>query len=192
LTWFYFADTKPCAGCHECGNNPTRYFRDGTQYPSDEHFTLQLFLKMPTPDCVQLERICIIGQDATFKSGTNLPKPSALLLHYRYGTSTIKLWGHYKHLLSSNHRKNIPHPLAKVTPYPATPSLSINDQSIAIKKCERSDDAVGSSRRKREETGGSNARDKEWDQDNSSTCLMIIEPVDGSMGWDADDWMLFL
>jgi hypothetical protein len=188
---FFLQTPNPVLDATDVANNPTRYLRDGTQYPSDERFTLQLLLEMPTPDRVQLERICMIGQDAAFKSGTNLPKPSALLLHYRYGASAVKLWGRHEHLLSSDHRKNIPRPPAEVTPYPAGPSLSINDRSTAIKKRECSDDAAGSSRRKGDETGGSTARDKERDQDDSSTSLVVIEPVDGSTGWDADDWMLF-
>jgi hypothetical protein len=176
-------------------NNPTRYLRAGTQCPAVERFTLQLLVDIPNPERTQLERTRMIGQDAAFKSGTNLPKPSALLLHYRYGAAAVKLWGRHEHLLSSaGHRENIPRPPATVTPYPSDPSTSINNRSTAIRKRERRADNAGSSKKQRGETrenGERTAGYEEPDQDDSSTRRVIVEAVDGSTGWDEDDWMLF-
>jgi hypothetical protein len=169
-------------------NNPTRYLRAGTQCPADERFTLQLLDDIPNPERTQLERTRMIGQDAAFKSGTNLPKPSALLLHYRYGAAAVKLWGRHGHLLSSGHRENIPRPPATIAPYPSDPSTSINDRRTAIRKREHHADTAGKSKKQRGET---RERTEERDQDDPSTRCVIVEAVDGSTGWDEDDWMLF-
>jgi hypothetical protein len=52
----------------DVANNPTRYLRAGTQYPADGRFTLQLLDDMPTPERTQLEKICMIGQDAASRA----------------------------------------------------------------------------------------------------------------------------
>jgi hypothetical protein len=175
-------------------NNPTRYLRVGTQCPADERFTLQLLVDVSNQERTQLERTRMIGQDAAFKSGTNLPKPSDLLLHYRYGAAAVKLWGHHGHLLSSGHRKNIPRPPAPVAPYPCDPSSSNDHRRTATRKRERhADNADGSKKQRgRLETRETTTRYyEEQDQGNSNPGRVIVEAVDGSTGWDEDDWMLF-
>jgi len=86
---------------------PTRFpLRDTVkyEYPVGERFLLQVI--------GDVERDALLdaypnNTAAAFKRGTNLPKPSALLLHYNYGAAVVKLWGHRTEVLD---QRNIPRP----------------------------------------------------------------------------------
>jgi len=66
---------------------------------------------------------------AAFKRRTNLPKPSALLLHYNYGAAVVKLWGHRTEVLD---QRNIPRPRVVTNHQPGGPPRHRNNRLIAI------------------------------------------------------------
>jgi len=117
---------------------------------------------------------------AAFKQGTNLPKPSALLLHYNYGAAVVKLWGHRTKVLV---RPNI-RPRAVINYQPSGPSRSKHDRLIAIRKREGHNN-TGSGSGEAAEVAGGGATDL---TDNPT---VIVQPMVGYRGWDEDDWMLF-
>jgi hypothetical protein len=111
-----------------------------------------------------------------------LARPSELLLHYNCGIAVIKRWGRQAHLLSPSRRRIALRPSAPVIPGPAGPPSTVHNRAETIQKREH---YAGSSK-KRKRTGG-----PEGDQDGPDTGNVVVEAVDGSTGWDEDDWMLF-
>jgi hypothetical protein len=93
------------------------------EHPSGERLTPQ-FLKAGKHR-VYTEEEHWFGADAAFKIGTNLPKPSALLLHYSYGAAVLKRWGVHLQVLSDHHR-HLPSPDDTVSVAPTGTSLELS------------------------------------------------------------------
>ncbi|KAI0248995.1 hypothetical protein BJV78DRAFT_1130395 [Lactifluus subvellereus] len=152
---------------------PVRHERnlvDEVDYPASARFTLHLLEDGPRRAHKE-SNFPWNGRDAVFKTGTNLPKPSDLLLHYSYGAAAVKRWGQPRRFLSDC--KNVPCPQAAVAPGPSGPSTTVHDRSgVTTRKRERAPDTAGSSKGKR-------PHPETW------------RAVDGSTGWDGDEWMLF-
>lgn len=173
-------------------NRVERTIHDELEYPAGERFTLHLLEDGPRRAEID-SAFPWHGRDAAFKRGTNLAKPSALLLHYNYGAAAVKRWGHHRQFLSASHRRNIPRPrpTAQITPGPGRPSTTVNDRAVAIRKRERAADTAGSSKRRRGRTRKHTVGHEEQGQDGSGMGNVVVEAVDGSTGWDEDDWMQF-
>lgn len=121
---------------------------------------------------------------AAFKRGTNLPKPSSLLLHYNYGAVVVKLWGRRTEVLD---RPNILRPRVVINHQPGGLSRGRNNRLIAIRKREGYNNTEDGSEEAAEaaEVAGGGATDV---TDNP---IVVVEPMVGYRGWDEDDWMLF-
>ncbi|KAH9952808.1 hypothetical protein BC827DRAFT_1252193, partial [Russula dissimulans] len=152
------------------------------EYPVGERFSLQVVAG-------DLDRNSLLlaypnNTDAAFKRGTNLPKPSSLILHYNYGAAAVKLWGRRTEILD---RPNIPRPQVVTNHQPGGPSRGRNNRLIAIRKREGHDNTAGGSGESAEsaEVAGGGATDV---TDNPT---VVVQPMVGYRGWDEDDWMLF-
>jgi len=165
---------------------PTRFpLRDTVkyEYPVGERFLLQVI--------GDVERDALLdaypnNTAAAFKRGTNLPKPSALLLHYNYGAAVVKLWGHRTEVLD---QRNIPRPRVVKNHQPGRPPRHKNNRLIAIRKREGHGNPGDDSGEASEvaEVAGGGATDV---TDNPT--VVVRRPMVGYRGWDEDDWMLFL
>jgi hypothetical protein len=164
-------------------SNNQRQIRAGTGYPEGERFTLQLIEISYAFDRSIAEQIYHVGCDAAFSTGTQIAKPSGVLLHYNYGAAAVKWWGHHTDILRS---QNPPHPAPapqrrrqlrpRPRPAPAagpsaglprgppkTRSKTRHDKNISIEK-----------RRGKQRSANERANEsKAWES------------------WDEDDWMLF-
>ena len=109
ITSFYFAidtqtpnyvpDVTNVPSCHDQANMP-----QNARYPTHECHMLQWPLNPgPTMFIMVLNNI-----NATFKTNSRKLKPLDLLLHYNYGATAIKWWGHGMELLKNC--ENYPHP----------------------------------------------------------------------------------
>lgn len=156
-----------------------RILTAGTQFPPNERFTLQLIdcalQSLPAPTREELERVCKFGQDAAFRSDSDLPKPSGVLLHYNYGAAAVKFWGHNKDSLQCGTAPARPPPApppGSDTTYLSGPSTSIHDQSVAIRKRQANDNtALAGSSKKRKGKAREQDHDDEWDEDD---CVMFF------------------
>ena len=165
---------------------PTRFpLRDTVkyEYPVGERFLLQVI--------GDVERDALLdaypnNTAAAFKRGTNLPKPSALLLHYNYGAAVVKLWGHRTEVLD---QRNIPRPRVVTNRQPGRPPRHKNNRLIAIRKREGHGNPGDDSGEASEvaEVAGGGATDV---TDNPT--VVVRRPMVGYREWDEDDWMLFL
>ena len=165
-------------------SNNQRRFRAGTGYPKGERFSLQLIEISDALDRSIVEQLCQVGCDAAFSTGTQIAKPSSVLLHYNYSAAAVKWWGHHTDILRS---QNPPHPAPAPAPAPrrrrqprprpapaAGPSSDLPpylrgppktryDRNISIEKRQ------GKQRSTNERVNESKA----WES------------------WDEDDWMMF-
>jgi len=132
------------------------------------------------------------NSDAAFKSVTNVPKPSDLLLHYNYGAAAVKTWGHGTEVLRDNAQPPRPPPPARVE---MGPSRSTHDRTAANQK---RDDA-----RNAQTGGGGNAtagpsrttrsaqkRDTDGLGGGNAVAGPGIERIvdsEGQASWDEDD-----
>ncbi|KAK2462242.1 hypothetical protein APHAL10511_005738 [Amanita phalloides] len=117
---------------------------DEVSYPRHVRYTLQWLI----PD-KYLEVMIPNNRDAAFKKHTRKAKPSDLLLHYNYGTATVKWWGHNTEVLD---QYEFPRPKAPV----AAPSTSKGDRTT------RKHGAVRATDGEPEEESGKRA----WDEDD--------------------------
>jgi hypothetical protein len=149
--------------------NNDRFIIADTKYPEGERFTLQLIEISDAIGRSTAEQFCQVGRDTVFSTGTQMAKPSGVLLHYNYGAATVKWWGHHTEILRS---RDPPHPPAPapapapgpstgVPPYVRSPPTSTHDRHIAIEK------------RQQHSTEEPVKESKVWES------------------WDEDDWMLF-
>jgi hypothetical protein len=163
-------------------NSPARDLEDDVEYPTDERFTLQLLVG----DQRALTDLPWIGRDVAFKKGTNLAKPSGLLLDHKYGAAAVKRWGcqTYHHFATSRSL----HPSTTVTHRPAGPP---RDQTKTTRKRQRQADTAGGNKRRRGRTQKRICGPEKRDQDDSHAGNVVVEAIDGSAGWDEDDWMMF-
>jgi hypothetical protein len=114
---------NPVLGIDDVSHKEGRPLPDGLEYPAGERFTPQ-FLK-DGEHRIYMEGEHWFGTDAVFKIGTNLPKPSALLLHYSYGAAVLKRWGVHLQVLSGHHR-HLPSPDDTVSVAPTGTSLELS------------------------------------------------------------------
>ncbi|KAH9959463.1 hypothetical protein BC827DRAFT_1134615 [Russula dissimulans] len=147
------------------------------EYPVGERFSLQAV--------GDLHRSTLLhaypnNTTAAFKRGTNLPKPSSLILHYIYGAAVVKLWGRRTDVLN---RPNIPRPRVVKNHQPDGPFRGRNNRLTAIRKREARNNTEVSSG----EAGG--VGDGATDTTDNPT--VVTQPMVGYRGWDEDDWMLF-
>jgi len=161
--------------------DPARFPLEDTdefQYPVSEQFSLQMVGELKRKTELNLYPN---NTTAAFKQGTNLPRPSALLLHYNYGAAVVKLWGHRAEVLD---RPNIPRPRVVVNHQPGGPSRGRNNRLIAIQKREGHINTGDDSGEAAEavEGGATDATDNP---------TVVVQPMVGYKGWDEDDWMLF-
>ena len=77
----------------------------GAEYPVGSHYTLQRIVPLSNPINIMLTPNNV---DARFVTGTNIPKPSDLLLHYNFGAAVVKYWCRNQNILVE--RPNIPRP----------------------------------------------------------------------------------
>ena len=78
----------------------------GTEYPDGSRYTLQWIVP---PDPLSIDILYTPNNmDARFVTGTSIPKPSDLLLHYNFGAAVVKYWGRNHSILIE--RPNIPRP----------------------------------------------------------------------------------
>jgi hypothetical protein len=125
-------------------NGPVRVVGDDVECPTQERFALQLLVR-DDPDLTELPWI---GRDAAFKKGSNLAKPSEVLLHYKYGAAAIKCWSRQTHLFASH--TDAPRPPAAVIHKIAGPACTFHDRAETIRKRQqRQADTAGSSKRRR-------------------------------------------
>src|SRR5260370_31276515 len=110
--------------------------QNGIEYPACEQFTIQYLEDFPSAPVDN-------NSCAAFKRGTNLPKPSALLLHYMYGSAVLQQWGQQKHYLVT--RNNLPRPSVPQQNQPNGPPRRKHNRSDTIRKFDKSK-AAGSSR----------------------------------------------
>ncbi|KAH9959456.1 hypothetical protein BC827DRAFT_1361119 [Russula dissimulans] len=148
------------------------------EYPVGERFSLQ--------SVGDLHRSTLLhvypnNTTAAFKRGTNLLKPSPLILHYNYGAAVVKLWGRRTEVLN---RPNIPRPRVVENHQPDGPSRGLNKRLTAIRKREARNN-TGVSSGEAGEVAGDGATDT---TDNPT---VVVQPMVGYRGWDEDDWMLF-
>jgi len=148
------------------------------EYPVGQRFSLQVVGDFDGDTSLDLFPN---NTTAAFKRGTNLPKPSALLLHYNYGAAVVKLWGRRTEILD---RPNIPRPRVVTNHQPSGPSRGRNNRLIAIRKREgHGNTACGSGESAEVAEGGAT--------DVTDNPTVVMQPMVGYRGWDEDDWMLF-
>ncbi|KAJ7653837.1 hypothetical protein B0H17DRAFT_957194 [Mycena rosella] len=89
----------------------TRALPDHIKYPDGQRYTLQWL----DGDSPELLAGIPNNSDATFRKYPHIPKPSLILLHYKYGAAAVKWWGHgpSSHLGISN-RPTMPRPSVPV------------------------------------------------------------------------------
>ena len=155
------------------GRDTTEY-----EYPVCERFSLQLVGDLHRS---KLLHAYPNNTNAAFKRGTNLPKPSALLLHYNYGAAVVKLWGRRTDVLN---RLNLPRPRVVKNHQPDGPSRGRNNRLTAIRKRQGRNNTGGSSGEAGEIAGGRTT-------DMTDNPTVVVQPMVGYKGWDEDDWMLF-
>src|SRR6266705_895682 len=158
--------------------NNHRDIRAGTGYSERERFTLQLIDILEGLDLSIVEQWCQVGRDAVFSTGTQMAKPSGLLLHYNYGAAALKWWGHHTDILQS---QDAPHPPPAPAPAPGpttagpsylTPrSASIHDRTTSISINKRKQHSTHSSKKKGIQ--------------HSSTVDVADEPVNESKAWES-------
>jgi hypothetical protein len=141
--------------------------KPGTEYPPDgSRYTLQWIV--PSSDPLDYSYVPK-NLDARFVTGTGIPRPSDLLLHYNYGAATVKNWGQNVNILVE--RPNIPHPKPEEPDSMKKQYKAFNHNAFREKRTGRTEgDAHGSGSK---ETGGSGG------------------PVE-DVGWNEDDVMLLL
>ena len=152
------------------------------EYPVGERFSLQVISDVERDALLDLYPN---NTAAAFKRRTNLPKPSALLLHYNYGAAVVKLWGHRTEVLD---QRNILRPRVVTNHQPGGPPRHRNNRLIAIRKREGHSNPEDDSGEAPEvaEVAGGGATDV---TDNPT--VVVRRPMVGYRGWDEDDWMLF-
>ena len=74
-------DVKPRSALYQL--NP------GTEYSDGSRYTLQWIVPSPSPAD---NMFAPNNADARFVTGTSIPKPSDLLLHYNFGAAVVKYW----------------------------------------------------------------------------------------------------
>ena len=137
--------------------------RGGTEYPDGSRYTLQWIVPPDPIDILYTPN----NIDARFVIGTNIPKPSDLLLHYNFGAAAVKYWCRNQSTLVK--RPNIPRP-KPVDPISKKEYKPFDRDALREKRAGRKEGDV--SRSDVNEPGGSGG------------------PVEGG-GWDEDDVMLF-
>ena len=104
--------------------------QDSVIYPHNSQYTLHW---LEPPGRSEAPYLPPSNSDAAFMKGTELPKPSELLLHYNYGAAVVKWWGYGEEIF----RNLITPPcLPEAVPAPMGLQTSIHDRSIAISKCD--------------------------------------------------------
>ncbi|KAF8529772.1 hypothetical protein BU17DRAFT_60537 [Hysterangium stoloniferum] len=139
----------------------------GIEYPPDgSRYTLQWTVPSSNPmDFFFVPKTA----DARFVIGTEIPRPSDLLLHYNYGAAAVKYWGRNGNILVDE-RPNIPRPKLEESASTKPPYKRFGRDAFSNKRAGRGEGEVGGSNFK--EPGG---------------------PVeDAGREWDEDDVMLFL
>ena len=166
-----------------------RDLRANTAYPADERITLQLIEDQEEPERSLSLDSYKIGRDAAFAVNSGVPRPSALLLDYKYGAAIVRWWGYHTGILRSHERPQNPAPApGPSTPGPSTsgssnyPAGRRNLRESTMKKRERTDTAGGSKKKPRKKAVGC---------EESNTVDVVHEPVCESTGWDEYDWMDF-
>jgi hypothetical protein len=179
--------------------NNHRDIRAGTGYPESERFTLQLIEILEGVDRSTVEQLCYVGRNAAFSTGTQMAKPSGLLLHYNYGAAALKWWGHHTDILRSQdpphpspplpphrHRRRRPRP----RPAPARGPSTAGPSYLTARPTYTHDRTVSINKRGRHSTRSS----KKKGVQRLSTVDVADEPINKSKAWeswDEDDWMLF-
>ncbi|KAH9959461.1 hypothetical protein BC827DRAFT_1377170 [Russula dissimulans] len=146
--------------------------------PVDERFSLQSLGDLHRS---KLLHVYPNNTTAAFKRGTNLPKPSPLILHYNYGAAVVKLWGRRTEVLD---RPNVPRPRVVKNHQPDGPSRGRNNRLTAIRKREARNNTGVSSGEVGEVVG-------DGATDTTDNPTVVTQPMVGYRGWDEDDWMLF-
>ena len=181
---------------------PQRQIVQGTGYPEDERFTLQLIEILTGIERTLALEASYCGRDATFATGAIAgadaqdpkPKPSGLLLHYNYGAAVVKWWGHHTDILREDggpphpppppssqrrrrqRRRPASGPSTLDIPSCLKPcSTTIHDRTISIRRREghAGDAASGDFTSKQHSAGEPVNALKEWES------------------WDEDEWMLY-
>jgi hypothetical protein len=122
---------NPVLGIDDVPHKEGRPLPDDLEYPAGERFTPHFLKDGRNRVCMEAEYW--FGEDAAFKIGTNLPKPSALLLHYSYGAAVLKRWGVHLQVLSG-HDRHVPSPdddIVSVAPVGISLALSSHIQKWA-------------------------------------------------------------
>ncbi|KAF9513409.1 hypothetical protein BS47DRAFT_1344194 [Hydnum rufescens UP504] len=101
-------------------------FDPSLSYPPNDRYSLQWLV-----DPGRGGRAVPSNLDAAFKTQSQQPPPSALLLHYIYGAAAITQWGHGSEVLKTHQ-----HPARPKAPEPAPmgPKRSNHNRTIATQK----------------------------------------------------------
>jgi len=164
--------------------NADREILDGTECPADGRFTLQLIEIMEGHVRSAVVRAFYIGRDAAFAVDSGTSRPSALLLHYRYGAAALRWWGHHTDVLRTQ-RHTRPQSSDPGPSYLTGRPMSNHNRTTAIQKREHSNTAGGSKKKR------GRAPKTAVCYKDSITVDVVDEPVDDWMEWDEDDWMAF-
>lgn len=175
---------SPCSTCLTFGQTPNHVLissdipqraqraldlPDDLMYPDGLRYTLQWLINQDPWSSLAIPN----NLDAAFKTYSQKPHPSDLLLHYNYGAAAVKRWGHGTEVLQS--RPNLSRPTVPMAA-PLGPTRIVNNRSTAIEKRDASRSMV---------------EDGSGDTPAGDRSLKMVDSEVDKARWDEDDVMLF-